>query len=466
MRPRRPARPMRPSDHARTQRRRVEGEARRAARDAARPPRTDQPPWWRQLPGMPVDWSRSTMAHLCSAYPFHADRGFGVNGVYVGVNVTGGMSAFYFDPFEFYPDHVTNPNVIVFGAVGTAKSSTVKALVKRGRAVFPERFTAIIDPKGEYQPLAEALGLPVVKLHPGGRHRLNPMEAGTGGDVDDAVLARQGFAIQLVAGVLGRPLTPVEEAVVGWSVDQLSRRGDTFTLVDLARELESPDLELLRMARMSPLEMGRALAPVTFAVDKLCTRTLRGMFDAPTNVTVDWEAGPGVVLDLSAVYDNEAALPLVMLAASYWLGAALRRRRGRQSLQLIDEAWAAVRHGAEYFQSSLKLARTYGVATVLVCHRPSDLTAQNDDGTATAKIAAGLLSDIQTRILLRQPPEQVPATAELLDLSERERADLGLLVRGRAIWKIANRSAVVQLVRGPGDAQTFDTDAAMTKAAS
>ena len=63
----------------------------------------------------------------------------------------------------------------------------------------------------------------------------------------------------------------------------------------------------------------------------------------------------------------------------------------------------AVRYGAAYFQVSLKLSRAYGVATVLVCHRPSDLTAQLDDGTASAKIAAGLLSEIQTRVLLRQP---------------------------------------------------------------
>ncbi len=96
-------------------------------------------------------------------------------------------------------------------------------------------------------------------------------------------------------------------------------------------------------------------------------------------------------------------------------------------MQVIDEAWAAIRHGAGYFQSSLKLSRTYGVATVLVCHRPSDLTAQADDGTASAKIAAGLLSDIQTRVLLHQPPEQVAAAVEMFDLTEREQLWLGQL---------------------------------------
>jgi hypothetical protein len=42
-----------------------------------------------------------------------------------------------------------------------------------------------------------------------------------------------------------------------------------------------------------------------------------------------------------------------------------------------------------------------------------------------------LLSDIQTRVPLKQPPEQV-AVAEMFDLTERQRGWLGELVKGRA----------------------------------
>ena len=141
-----------------------------------------------------------------------------------------------------------------------------------------------------------------------------------------------------------------------------------------------------------------------FALDKLIHRSLRGMFDGPTTVSARLGRRPRrSSIDLSAVYADRDALPLVMMAATHWLSAVLQRRSERRVIQVIDEAWAAVLHGARHFQSSLKLARTYGVSTWLICHRPSDLTAQADDGTADAKIAAGLLSDIQTRILLRQP---------------------------------------------------------------
>ena len=123
------------------------------------------------------------MAHLCSVYPFHADAGFGERGVLMGANVTGGMSAFFFDPFEFYAQrHLTNPNMIVMGSVGFGKSATVKALVRRLKAVYgADRYLAIIDPKGEYGPVAADLGLDrrqaVPRRHAIGSTRWTPAAA-------------------------------------------------------------------------------------------------------------------------------------------------------------------------------------------------------------------------------------------------------------------------------------------------
>jgi type IV secretory pathway VirB4 component len=418
-----------------------------------------RPRLWRRGSGVPVDWARSTMAHLASVYPFQLDAGFGERGPLLGVNVTGGFSGFFFDPFELYATGLlTNPNMVVLGHVGFGKSSLVKAFLRREVAVYGTgRFLAVIDPKGEYGLLADDLGMPVVKLHPGGTHHLNPMDSAA--DVE-GVSARQRLASGLVAGVLERPLSPLEDAVLGWAVERASREQRTFTLVDLASGVLDPAEELVRLSRHSPLELARATAPVSFALDKLCSRSLRGMFDQPTNVTVDWANGPGVILDLSAVYHNTDALPLVMLAATHWLSGALRAQQ-RLAIQVVDEAWAAVACGAAWFQASLKLARAYGIATVLVCHRPADLTAQADDGTSTAKIAAGLMSDIQTRVLFHQPPEQVAVAADLFDLSDRQRGWLGELVRGRAIWQIGGRCAVVHTDLTADEARLFDSDRRM-----
>ena len=96
----------------------------------------------------------------------------------IGANVTGGMSGFFFDPFEFYAQrHLTNPNMIVMGSVGLREVGDGQGIdpPSQGR-VRADRYLAIIDPKGEYGPVADDLGLTVVKPHPGGRDRINPME--------------------------------------------------------------------------------------------------------------------------------------------------------------------------------------------------------------------------------------------------------------------------------------------------
>jgi type IV secretory pathway VirB4 component len=413
--------------------------------------------------GLQLDWDRATMAHLASAYPFHTDESLGVTGPYIGVDITGGMAGFHYDPFELYgAGHLTNPNCVVVGEVGTGKSALVKAFLRRQLAVYgAKRFVAVLDPKGEYTPFAGAHGLAVIRLHPGGADRVNPMD-GRPGDHPDDIAARQSLAATLVVGVLGRPLDPVEDALLGWAVAALARRGVPFTLEDVARAVANPSDEAAATARRDMASLAQAATPVVLALDKLCTRTLAGMFDGPSTVAIDWETGPGVVVDLSAIYGDEDALPLVMLAATSWLAAVLRRAGERRVIQVVDEAWAAVRHGARHFQTSLKLARAYGASTWLICHRPADLTAQADDGTSSAKIAAGLLADAQTRIVLRQATDQVPAAARLLGLTGPETSVIGQLVRGRALWRIQAYSAVVQLVLTATERRLFGTDAAMS----
>lgn len=407
------------------------------------------------------------MAHLASVYPFQADAGFPPLGPYLGVNVTAGLGAFCFDPFAFYPQFLSGPNCLVIGEVGSGKSATVKAFLRRSLALYGHRrFIAVLDPKGEYGPFAHAHGLATIRLRPGGsdrpgEDRLNPMAPGPGQAHDDD-LGRQGLAATLITGVLGRPLDPVEDALLGWAVTTLTRTGQPFTLRDLVAVVAEPADDLVRLSHRTPLELTQAATPVVFALDKLINRTLAGMFDGPTSIPTGWENGPGLVIDLSAVYSDREALPLVMLAATSWLTAVLRRDNERRTIQVVDEAWAAVAHGARHFQASLKLARAYGTSTWLVCHRPSDLTAQNDDGTSDAKIAAGLLADIQTRIILRQAPDQIPTAARLLGLNPRERDWIGQLVPGRALWRLHDRGAVVQTVLTSAERRLFDTDAAMT----
>jgi hypothetical protein len=309
--------------------------------------------------------------------------------------------------------------------------------------------------------LAQRLGLSVIRLSPGGTCRLNPLDdppAAAGEPSERRTLRRADLVAALAAGVLDRPLTQAEDAALFGAVEHLGRRADRPTLADVAGLLTDPPASLVERLHQPPAQLVEDLRPLGYALDKLLTRSLRGMFDGPTTITLRPDR-PGMLLDLAAIPIGSAALPLVMVAAAGWLSALLAGE-GPRRVQVIDEAWAllANQHTARYLQTCFKLGRTYGVANHCVTHRPSDLAAQADDGTATAKIAGGLLADAATSILLRQAPDQLALAAATFGLNDPETHILGRLARGRALWKIAGRAAVVQHILSPTERELCDTD--------
>lgn len=425
-------------------------------------------------PGLRVARHRATTAHLCSAYPFQAAQGLGGRGIYLGTDQLAGGGAFCLDVFELYTRGVISaPNLLIVGQVGSGKSSAVKSFLYRTIGVLRSpgggpRWVAVVDPKGEYRPLAEALGLEVIRLYRGGPTRLNPLDSGPGASwagIEELIGHRTALVCALIASVLRRDLSPVEDAVVGWAVAEVSqRRGPAPTLVEVARVLDEPTAEMTMRARADAAELSRSVDAARFALGKLLDRDLRGMFDGPSTTRLDW-SGRGVVLDLSAVHQDPEALTLVMIAATAWLQALLAAPEGAQvprRYQVLEECWALLgnERTAKYLQSCYKLSRAYGVANVAVAHRISDLRAQADDGTTAAKVAMGLLGDTDIRVVFRQATDQVAEATSLLDLTATEAALLPRLDRGRALWKVGpSHTSVVQHVIAPREASLCNTDA-------
>jgi type IV secretory pathway VirB4 component len=409
---------------------------------------------------------RATTAQMAVLYPGVAPPPDPGRSACLGTDVLG-SGPFRFDPFDAYAhDGAANPNMIVFGDPGTGKSAAVKTMVHRWvglrRHHDPRRWVAVCDPKGEYAGLAAALGLEVLALRPGGTVRLNPLDVHAGDD-REVSLRRSGLLAALLSCLLRRDLTPLEDAAVGWAVDELNRpSGAPPTLADAASLLASPTQAMADRAGATPAALARSVEDLRFGLGKLLDRELRGMFDGPSTIRLD-PHGPGIVVDLSAVHGDRDALALVMAAATAWIAGSLARRDGVQRIQVIDEAWALLANPASvrHLQASWKLCRDYGVANLAIAHRIADLRSQADDGTALAKIAAGLLGDTETRILFRQAPDQIAETKALLGLSTMEADLVSRLGRGRALWKRPETSALVQHVVAPSEWAFATTDGAL-----
>jgi hypothetical protein len=426
----------------------------------------------------------ATTRHLSVAYPLATEAGLGHQGVLIGRDVLGG--SFVYDPFVLYQKGlITNPNMVVFGQIGRGKSSFVKSYLWR-QAVFGRR-AWVVDPKGEYGPLARAWGVVPVALRPGGSVRLNPLDTapapapggsvptdpGTGDGVDgqeagDGVGRRRvELTASLAVACLGRDLVPRERAAIDAALTEATLRSSAAnrpapTLPDVVESLLDPSPDAagqLRTDQLTLMEDGRDVA---LELRRLVHGDLRGMFDGPTTPGLRLDA-PLVVLDLAAVY-NSPALGVLMACATAWLQNAVVAEHRHRVIVVVDEAWAILSNlgVARWLQASWKLSRALGIANIAVLHRMSDLRAVGASDSEQVGLAEGLLADSETRVVYAQSPGEVERTGELLGLTATEAALVTQLRRGLALWKVGRRSFLVEHRLATSERELIDTDAAMT----
>lgn len=403
----------------------------------------------RGLPG-----HRLTTAHLQAAYPFVAEGGFGGRGTYIGRDLFGG--AFTYDAFELYEQGViTSPNMVIAGQLGRGKSALVKTFALR-QMTFGRR-VVIMDPKGEYGPLAEACGFTAIRLAPRGRIKLNPLDKRIG-------QTEQLRLLQAVAATaLDRSLKPQERTALERALVDAGKGSEPTIPRVVAHLLDPSESSASEVAtdRSTLIEWGREVA---FELRRLVAGDLRGMFDGKTSRSIAL-SGDLVVLDLSAVYDSDA-LGILMTCAAAWLHGLVTQGGTRRTIFVVDEAWAILGNLgiAKWLQSSFKLSRARGLQNIAVMHRFSDLAATGSEGSQQERVARGLLSDAETKVVFAQSHSEVTATRDLLGLTDTEAELLPRLERGIALWKVGERSFLVWHRLGKTERVLVDTDARMVSA--
>jgi type IV secretory pathway VirB4 component len=405
----------------------------------------------------------ATSATLAGAYPFLAEAGLGSRGLLVGADLHSG-AAFVYDPWQLYADgHLTNPNVVLAGVIGSGKSALAKALVTRACA-FGIRGYVPADPKGEWTAVAAAVGGSTIAVGHGLPTRLNPLDAATRpADIDDRAWRalvrsrRRELLGVLTEQVLARPLLPVEHTAVDAALEAACQASAEPTLPAVVDHLLRPAPEVPEAAqlRADGRDPGHALR-------RLVHGDLAGLFDGPSTTAVD-PAAPLVTLDLSRVTGNDVLLALVSTCASTWMEAALTAPGSGHRWVVYDEAWRTLRHPAliRRMQSQWKLSRAYGIANLMVIHRLSDLDAVGDQGSQSRALAAGLLADCSTRIVYRQETDQLATSAAALGLNDTERDLLPRLGVGQGLWRIRDHAHLVQHQLTAGEHAVFDTTTPM-----
>jgi hypothetical protein len=236
---------------------------------------------------------------------------------------------------------------------------------------------------------------------------------------------------------------------------------DQPTLADVVKVLLDPPSDLASVVHCDRSALAQDGRAVALELRRLIEGDLAGMFDGRTSSVADLSA-PLVVLDLSRVYTSPA-LPMIMTCATAWMRSRIAGPEPTKTILVVDEAWAVLHDlaCARWLQSTFKLSRSLGMSNVAVVHRVSDLEAVGQHGSQQQRLSQGLLADSEVRVVFGQPPSEAAKTAEALRLTRTELDAVVHLPRGVALWKIGQRSFLVEHTVGESEASLVDTDAAM-----
>lgn len=424
----------------------------------------------RWLLPLPVRGVPCTTHTASTAYPFVAGPSLGAGGIYIGQDLHGG-GAFCFDPWDLYERNViTGMSMLLFGQVGTGKSSLAKSFavrqVKAGR-----KLSVASDKKGEWTKVVHALGGSVIQVGPGMGNRLNPLDPGARPSItpqgtamtDDewAMMVRtrrMSILVTLVKILVNREMTPAEHFVLSGALDEgVGRTQQTGRVVVIPDVID----DLVGVKGASEDQLVRdAATEMAMTLQRVTTGDLSGMFDGETTVAFDSHA-PAVSIDTSALRGaSPDAVRMVNACAGAWTEAMVTNSDGGQRLVVYEEGWDNISSEADLqrMMESWKLARAYGIFNILVLHKIADLDMAGDKGSRMSAMARSLLADADVKVIYRQDQSALKITLEELDLSTRERGILKSLPKGVGLWRLGDSSFEVYNELSNAELPLFDTD--------
>ncbi|HWG22676.1 ATP-binding protein [Actinospica sp.] len=393
-----------------------------------------------------------------------AAPGLGDSGVIIGREVYSGKGYVY-DPFQLYGQQLPAPHWLVLGESGNGKSALEKTYVLR-QLRFRDRQVVVLDAQGEdgvgeWNLIAEALGVKPIRLDPHARGgqgiRLNPL--------DPAITSTGQLAL----------LRTIVEVALGRSLDERSGyalkaahttvhadaqlTGEQAILHDVVEALREPRPEAAEEMNIGLEDVREWGLDVALVLDRLVDGDLKGMFDGPTTDGIDLDS-PLIVFDLSTIDRNSIAMPILMAIVGVWLEHTWLRPDRRKRILLVEEAWHIINSPsvAQLFQRLLKFGRRLGLSFVAVVHHLSDVI----DGAA-AKEAAAILKMASTRTIYMQKSDEARATGRVLGLPRWAVEIIPTLSPGIAVWDVNGDVQVVKHIITEVEKPLVYTDRAMTE---
>ena len=332
-----------------------------------------------------------------------------------------------------------NGNGFILGTPGSGKSMSAKEEMLNVLLSSDDE-VIVIDPEGEYYPMAELLGGEVIRIAPGSDVHINPldMDQNYAGNEDDPVTLKSDFLISIFDIILGGryDLTPGQRSIIDRCTRNVYKRYmESFDNTtgkfneDLIPTLRDFYKELNKQSGYDAQELAKGLE--IYAEGSL------SLFAHKTNVSSN---NRFIVFDIKDVGSSIKTLALLVVLDNVWNRIVAGRAKGKHVWFYIDEIYLLFKseQSAEFLRTLYKRARKYGGIPTGITQNVADLL-END-------IARTMISNCEFIQMLNQAPLDRKDLAMLLNISPTQLSFItnagpgeGLIYTGTSIIPFKNQ---------------------------
>ncbi len=340
-----------------------------------------------------------------------------------GINLND-QSPVILDRFSF-----ENYNMIILAKSGAGKSYFAKLEILRSLMVGIDFL--IIDPENEYKTLTQKIGGSYFPISIASDYHINPFDLPIEKDETTEELIKSNVLDLLVLlKLLIKDISPEEEAVLDRALNEAYISRDITPEMEITPETEFPTLSDLQLILKS-MDNGKRLADELY---RYTEGTFANFLNQPTNINIYNRLVAFSLRDL-----EEELRPIAMFLVLNFIWKSVRSNP-KKRLVLVDEAWYMLGHrdSLNFFAGLAKRARKYLLGLTII--------NQNLEDLVSTKEGMGIISNSSLQMLMRQSPADVNLIKEKFHLSEAATYYLPKLDRGKGIFIVGNRQALIEVV--------------------
>ena len=377
------------------------------------------------LDELQVDRNMNT-SPLSTTFPFISSDLTSNDGILYGLN-RHNESLIIFDRFS-----LENANSVVFAKSGAGKSYTVKLEILRSLMLGTD--VIVIDPENEYKALCDTVGGTYLNVSLNSDRRINPFDLPIpleGEEVKPGDLMRSSVInlTGLMRLMLGE-ITAQEEGILDKAlIDTYSTKGITMDVVDPS-QFEVPTMSDFYNI-LSSMEGATDMAQ---RISRFVTGTYSGIFNKPTNITLDSGL---MVFSIRDLEDELRPIAMYIILNYIWnrVRSSLKKR-----ILVIDEAWTMMQYedSAKFLFGLVKRARKYylGVSTI----------TQDVEDFIRSPYGKPIVTNSSLQILLKQSPSAIEPLQKVFNLTEGEKYMLLNSGVGQGLFFAGLKHVAIQVI--------------------